>query len=79
MADALRGGRLSAVDLAFCRAVHRCLAGHHDAAAGVMDEVLAAEPAGNAAWLLPIEPLLDVSARPECWVRPLARLRNRAA
>ena len=35
--------------------------------------------AGNAGWLLPIEPLLHVTARPDIWARVLAHLRNRAA
>jgi hypothetical protein len=44
-----------------------------------MDEALAAAPAGSAGWALPIEPMLNIAARPECWSRCLARLRNRAA
>ena len=71
--------RTSAADTALCRAVQLVLARSHDEAARVMDDALAAAPAGNAAWFLPIEPLLNLSARPECWARPLARLRNRAA
>ena len=36
---------------------------------------LAAAPAGNAGWLMPIEPLLQVSAHPDIWAPALARLR----
>jgi len=33
----------------------------------------------RGSWLLPIEPLLHVTARPDIWARALAHLRNRAA
>ena len=36
-------------------------------------------PAGNAGWLVPVEPLLNVSANPDEWSSVLARLRARAA
>ena len=54
---------------------------HHNAldAARIVDEALAGATAGNAGWLLPIEPLLQVTAHPDIWARALARLRNRAA
>ena len=48
-------------------------------AARIVDEALAGAAPGNAGWLLPIEPLLHVTARPDVWARPLAHLRNRAA
>jgi DNA-binding winged helix-turn-helix (wHTH) protein len=49
-----------------------------EAAAGV-DEALAHAEPGNAAWLLPIEPLLNTQAAPDIWSAALARLRSRAA
>ena len=44
-----------------------------------MADALAAADDGNAFWLLPVEPLLHVSARADVWAEPLARLRSRAA
>ena len=66
------------VDAAIVHAVQLAAAGAHDDAARVLDEALAVAPSGNAGWLLPIEPLLNVAARPDCWTRVLAHLRNRA-
>jgi hypothetical protein len=54
------------------------IAGSHDTAARVVDEALSAAPTSNAAWLLPVEPLLNVGAAPETWAPALARLRARA-
>ena len=48
-------------------------------AARRVDQALAATPPGNAGWLLPIEPLLNVAAAPDVWASVLARLRTRAA
>jgi hypothetical protein len=53
--------------------------GQTTSAAQVMDAALNVAPAGNAGWLLPVEPLLNVSAKPEEWGAVLARLRARAA
>jgi hypothetical protein len=79
VAAAIQRGRVSAIELALCRAAQLTLQGEHIEAARWVDDALVAAPAGNAAWFLSIEPLLNVSARPESWSRPLARLRNRAA
>jgi len=40
---------------------------------------LAFAPPGNAAWLLPVEPVFHVSRAPESWAAALARLRSRAS
>jgi hypothetical protein len=48
-------------------------------AAPLVDHALAAAPAGNAGWLLPVEPLLNVTTAPDIWAPVLARLRARAA
>jgi hypothetical protein len=53
--------------------------GAHADAARTVAAALAAAPAGNAGWVLPVEPLLHVSARPDAWGGALAYLRNRAA
>lgn len=53
--------------------------GQHEAAVVRIASALAAAPAGNAFWLLPIEPLLWVSGAPHAWTSVLAHLRVRAA
>jgi DNA-binding winged helix-turn-helix (wHTH) protein len=70
--------RTSPVDAAVFQAAQLAVAGAQAEAARILDDALAAEPAGNAAWLLPIEPLLQVTAHPDVWARALARVRNRA-
>jgi hypothetical protein len=60
------------------RAVPLVMAGAHAEAARLVDDALAAAPAGNAGWLLPVEPVLAVTARPAVWNGVLARLRARA-
>lgn len=69
----------SSVDGAMGQAVALVLAGRHGEAAALIDQTLTAAPAGNAGWLVPVEPLLHVSARPTIWAPVLARIRARAA
>ncbi len=52
--------------------------GHRNLAVELLDRGLSAAPAGNAGWLIPVEPLLNVSANPDEWRSVLARLRARA-
>jgi len=59
-------------------AVSRVLAGDIDGAAQLIDAALSFAPPGNAAWLLPVEPVFSVVTRPAAWASALARLRNRA-
>jgi DNA-binding winged helix-turn-helix (wHTH) protein len=66
-------------DAAIGRAVGLVLTDRHGEAAAIVDQALAAAPAGNAGWLLPVEPLLHVSAQPTIWAPVLARLQTRAA
>lgn len=66
-------------DEQFGAAIAADLMGHTNLAAQVMDAALSAAPAGNAGWLVPVEPLLNVCANPEAWTSVLARLRTRAA
>ena len=66
------------VDAAVHAAVVLVLRGQHAEASAVVDRALAAAPAGSAGWLLPVEPLLHVTAREDAWAAPLARLRARA-
>ena len=73
------GRRTPAVDAAVFRAARLVVAGAHTEAADIVDDALTSAGAGNAGWLLPIEPLLHVAAHPDIWARALAHLRNRAA
>lgn len=66
------------MDEAIYIAAGHVLAGSHAAAARLLDEALAAAPTSNAAWLLPVEPLLNVGAAPDAWAPALARLSARA-
>ena len=66
-------------DTALVRAAILATAGAHGEAARVMDDALTAAPPGNAGWLLPIEPMLNVGAHADKWAPALARLRNRAS
>jgi DNA-binding winged helix-turn-helix (wHTH) protein len=66
-------------DEQFGAAITLDLMGHTTFAAEMLDRALAAAPPGNAGWLLPVEPLLNVSANSQAWAPVLARLRARAA
>ena len=74
----LVGTRMSALDDSLVRAVRISLGRTPDRAAHMMDDALAVAPPGSGAWMLPIEPLLHISAHPEPWKAALARLRHRA-
>jgi tetratricopeptide (TPR) repeat protein len=78
-ATAAQAGDPASVDAAIGRALALALAGKHREAAALVDQALATSPAGNAGWLLPVEPLLRVSAHADLWASALARLRSRAA
>lgn len=73
------GSHALSVEAAMFRAAQLVVAGAHADAARIIDETLAGAAAGNAGWLLPIEPLLHVTAHPDVWARALSHLRNRAA
>ena len=66
-------------DAALGQVVGLVLAGDAASAARVLDHALATAPSGNAGWILPVEPTLNVSAAPAIWSSVLARLRTRAA
>ena len=68
-----------AAEASMVRAARLVLGGDADAAGRAIADALAAAPPGNAAWTLPVEPLLHVTAAPAAWTLALARLRNRAA
>jgi hypothetical protein len=73
------GRRTTSVDAAVAQAAPLAVAGGHPEAARIVEEALAGAEAGDAGWLLPIEPLLHVTGHPDIWTRALAHLRNRAA
>jgi tetratricopeptide (TPR) repeat protein len=73
-----RSDGANTVDAAMVEAAVLALDGrHHDAAALWGDALVQAEP-GSAGWLLPIDPLLHVTAHPEAWAQALATLHHRA-
>jgi DNA-binding winged helix-turn-helix (wHTH) protein len=70
------------IEAAIARAAAAILIAGDPAVAGsvqAVDQTLGAAPAGNAGWLIPIEPLLGVPWRADAWAPVLARLRTRAA
>jgi len=67
------------IDAAIAMAAALVRAGRHADAAREIGDALTTAPPGNAGWLLPIEPLLQVTAHPDIWAPALARLRTRAA
>ena len=78
-ASTISSAHSASVDAALGRAVGLVLIGKHVDAASLVERALAAAPAGNAGWLLPVEPLLHVSAHLDAWGPALARLRTRSA
>lgn len=69
----------SLMEIVTVRAAHLALIGQAAEAARTVDQMLAFAPPGNAAWLLPVEPIFHVSSAPENWAPALARLRTRAS
>jgi DNA-binding winged helix-turn-helix (wHTH) protein len=69
------------IDFAIAKAI-RCAASHDfqgcDAEALTIERVLREGAAGSAGWLLPVEPMLDISSRPEAWIGVFGWLRRRA-
>jgi hypothetical protein len=68
----------TAFEMVSAQAAEHVLAGEYELAAQLIDAALALAPSGNAAWLLPVEPLFSVATRPTIWSTALARLRQRA-
>ena len=66
------------IEEVFCAAAGYVLAGSPEAAASLVDQALQAAAPSNAAWVLPVEPLLNVGAAPAAWETALARLGARA-
>ncbi|HEY7171888.1 MAG TPA: winged helix-turn-helix domain-containing protein [Vicinamibacterales bacterium] len=68
----------ASIEQVFAEAAALLLHGDGDQAAARLERALEQAPPGNAGWLLPVEPLLNVAANPVCWSRALARLRIRS-
>jgi tetratricopeptide (TPR) repeat protein len=66
------------IDLAVAEAIRLARAGRHLDAAQTCTNALTEAPPGPAGWLLPVEPILNPTARPDMWAPALAILRNRA-
>jgi DNA-binding winged helix-turn-helix (wHTH) protein len=69
----------SDVDAALVRAAALAVEGEHPAGARLCEEALAHAEAGPAGWILPVDPLLHVSAHRDVWAPALAILRDRAS
>jgi DNA-binding winged helix-turn-helix (wHTH) protein/cytochrome c-type biogenesis protein CcmH/NrfG len=67
------------VDLALAHAASRVALGDASGAAMIVTAALEAAPAGNAGWLVPVEPLLNVQHDRTPWMPALAVLRGRAS
>jgi DNA-binding winged helix-turn-helix (wHTH) protein/Tfp pilus assembly protein PilF len=72
-------GGPGSVEAAIGRAALLTLRGEHAAAGETVRLALVNGPAGSSGWLLPIEPLLDVSSRLDAWAGALECLRARAS
>lgn len=70
--------RTPPIDAAMVEAAALVLAGRHDDAVRVFGAALTNAAAGMPGWLLPVEPLLNVTARPGLWAPVLAIVRVRA-
>jgi DNA-binding winged helix-turn-helix (wHTH) protein len=66
-------------DTAMVTAAALALGSNHDEAAALFVEAITHAEPGPAGWLLPVEPLIHVSARPAAWTEALAIVRLRAA
>jgi hypothetical protein len=67
-----------AFEAALAEAAALVTAGDLSRAAALVEGALTRAPAGNAGWLLPVEPLLRVHTAPDTWASVLGRLRARA-
>jgi DNA-binding winged helix-turn-helix (wHTH) protein len=80
-ASALEVSRLPPIDAALARAALAGSAGAVtlDAAVNALNAELVKAAAGQAGWIIPVEPLLNVASRAQVWRPVLATLRARAA
>jgi DNA-binding winged helix-turn-helix (wHTH) protein/Tfp pilus assembly protein PilF len=69
----------ASLEAAIVEAMWEAGCGHHESAATVVEAALAQSSSVRPAWSIPIDPLLNVDARPTPWQRALALLRAGAA
>jgi DNA-binding winged helix-turn-helix (wHTH) protein/Tfp pilus assembly protein PilF len=66
-------------EIAIGQAIVLVGAGDPVSAARRVDQALSTAPPGNAGWLIPVEPMLNVVSAPDTWAPVLTRLRTRSA
>ena len=66
-------------EIAIGQAIVLVGAGDPVSAARRVDQALSTTPPGNAGWLIPVEPMLNVVSAPDTWAPVLTRLRTRSA
>jgi DNA-binding winged helix-turn-helix (wHTH) protein len=76
---ALTGVSAPSFDAALTQAALLVVAGDVQEAMRLVENALTAAPPGNAGWLIPVEPMLNVAVAQDLWAPVLARLRTRAA
>lgn len=67
------------MEAAIAHAVLLTRQGRHCDAAKIFGTGLDACPGSHAGWILPVEPILNVSARPDLWSAPLTIVQQRAS
>jgi hypothetical protein len=65
-------------DSAIAHAIALARGNRHEEAARMYAETVAGSRAANAGWILPVEPILHPTARPDIWAPVLATVRQRA-
>jgi DNA-binding winged helix-turn-helix (wHTH) protein len=76
---AVTGVSAPSFDAALTQAALLVVAGEVQDAMRLVEHALTAAPPGNAGWLIPVEPMLNVAVAQDLWAPVLARLRTRAA
>jgi DNA-binding winged helix-turn-helix (wHTH) protein/tetratricopeptide (TPR) repeat protein len=66
------------LDAALARAIGLARAGRHGEAAQAYQDAVVKASLPSAGWILPVEPLIDSSSRPDVWVHALAIVRQQA-
>lgn len=66
------------VDIAMAKAAVMAASGNLEVAVALVSDALLAAPEGNAGWLIPVDPLLNVHRHPDAWAPVLAKVRERA-
>jgi DNA-binding winged helix-turn-helix (wHTH) protein/Tfp pilus assembly protein PilF len=67
------------IETAIARAIAFARAGRHHDAAQTYRDAISSSPYADAGWLLPVDPILQASKRPDIWGPLLAWMRERAS